>query len=35
MMCERPAKILGLSGIKGDLALGKMADIVVFDPESE
>ena len=31
MLTATPARILGISGKKGELALGKDADIVIFD----
>jgi dihydropyrimidinase len=35
ILCERPAQILGIDRAKGSLAVGKQADIVVFDPDQE
>jgi len=31
MITATPARILGISGKKGDLAVGKDADILIFD----
>ncbi|QDE70770.1 allantoinase [Myxococcus xanthus] len=33
-MCEAPARLVGLAGIKGTLAPGADADLVVFDPDA-
>jgi allantoinase len=33
-MARRPAELVGLSGRKGEIAIGRDADLVVFDPEA-
>ncbi|HYM50969.1 MAG TPA: amidohydrolase family protein, partial [Candidatus Limnocylindrales bacterium] len=33
VLCENPARVFGLWGVKGDLAPGFDADVVLFDPE--
>lgn len=33
-MCRNPAKLIGLEGVKGTLAPGADADLLVFDPEA-
>lgn len=33
-MCQNPAKLIGLEGVKGTLAPGADADLLVFDPEA-
>ena len=35
MMCEKPAKMLGLDSVKGNIEMGKQADFVIFDPDME
>ncbi|MBJ6765230.1 allantoinase AllB [Myxococcaceae bacterium JPH2] len=33
-MCEAPARLVGLEGVKGSLRVGADADFVVFDPDA-
>jgi allantoinase len=33
-MCEAPAKLLGLAGQRGTIAVGARADLVFFDPDA-
>ena len=35
MLCEKPAKVLGIEKYKGSIEKGKAADLVVFDPDRE
>ncbi len=32
VLCENPAKIIGVDSKKGSLEIGKQADLLVFDP---
>ncbi|WP_257450084.1 allantoinase AllB [Archangium lipolyticum] len=33
-MCQNPARLVGLTGVKGSLTPGADADLIVFDPEA-
>ncbi|PTL81504.1 allantoinase AllB [Vitiosangium sp. GDMCC 1.1324] len=33
-MCQNPARLIGLEGVKGSLTPGADADLIVFDPEA-
>ncbi|MGZ3458639.1 MAG: amidohydrolase family protein, partial [Archangium sp.] len=33
-MCQNPARLIGLEGVKGSLVPGADADLLVFDPEA-
>ena len=35
MLCEKPANVLGIEKQKGSIEKGKVADLVVFDPDRE
>jgi allantoinase len=33
-MCEAPARLAGLSGVKGTIAIGADADLIIWDPDA-